>query len=221
VAWAQAKVLSGSGRILSAGRALTSLALGFVAGTVMLLLGLPALVPLVAWTVAAGSTLAWVGAVSWPQDERGTKLLAEEESKSRSTDTWVLLAAVASLVATAVALVQSSSRGDPAAIAAVLLSVVSVILSWALVNTVFALKYARLYYVDEPDAGGIDFGQDAPPTYSDFAYMAFTVGMSFGLAESEPTQTRVRKVVLGHALMSYLFGTILIAVSINLVTNLG
>jgi uncharacterized membrane protein len=221
VAWAQTKVLSGSGRILSAGRALACLALGLVAGAVVLLLGLPALVPLVAWSVAAGSALAWVGSLSWPQDERGTKLLAEEESRSRSTDTWVLLAAVASLVAIAVALVQSSSRGDPEAIAAVLLSLVSVILSWALVNTVFALKYARLYYVDEPDAGGIDFRQDAPPTYSDFAYMAFTVGMSFGLAESEPTQTRVRKVVLGHALMSYLFGTVVIAVAINLVTNLG
>jgi uncharacterized membrane protein len=52
-----------------------------------------------------------------------------------------------------------------------------VILSWALVNTVFALKYARRYY--SGGDGGIEFGQEDPPAYSDFAYVAFTVGMSF------------------------------------------
>ena len=59
---------------------------------------------------------------------------------------------------------------------------VSVILSWALVNTVFALKYARLYYVDED--GGLDFKNDQPPAYSDFAYVAFTVGMTFATPET-------------------------------------
>jgi len=99
--------------------------------------------------------------------------------------------------------------------------VVSVTLSWALVNTVFAFKYARLYYVDEPDAGGIDFRQEDPPTYSDFAYLAFTVGMSFAVSETEPTCTRIRRVAMGHALLSYAFGTGVLAVAINLVTNLG
>ena len=105
--------------------------------------------------------------------------------------------------------------------ASVLLSVLSVALSWALVNTVYAFKYARLYYFDEPDDGGIDFKQEDPPTYSDFAYLAFTVGMSFAVSETEPTATRIRRVALGHALLSYVFGTGVLAVAINLVTNLG
>jgi uncharacterized membrane protein len=84
---------------------------------------------------------------------------------------------------------------------------------------VFALKYARLYYVDED--GGIDFRQDQPPAYSDFAYMAFMVGMAYAMAETEPENTHIRKVVLGHALLSYAFGTGILAVAINLVTNLG
>jgi len=120
-----------------------------------------------------------------------------------------------------VALVQSGSQRGPTAVASVLLSVASVALSWALVNTVYAFKYARMYYLDEPDAGGIDFKQDQDPTYSDFAYMAFTVGMSFATAETEPTSTRIRRVVLGHALLSYAFGTGVLAVAINLVTNLS
>jgi uncharacterized membrane protein len=65
-----------------------------------------------------------------------------------------------------------------------MLSVVAVVLSWCLVNTVFALKYARLYYVDED--GGIDFKQEEPPAYSDFAYLAFTVGMAFAAPRPNP-----------------------------------
>jgi uncharacterized membrane protein len=106
-------------------------------------------------------------------------------------------------------------------VASVHLSVVSVALSWALVNTVYAFKYAPLYYCDEPDTGGIDFKQEDDPTYSDFAYMAFTVGMSFATSETEPTSTRIRRIVLGHALLSYAFGTGVLAVSINLITNLS
>jgi uncharacterized membrane protein len=210
---------SGRTRILSPWRALTSLAVGVVGGLVVALLGMPELLPLVTWTIAASVALIWVWRTSWPQDSQGTKRLAEEEGQSRSTDTAVLIAAVASLAAVAEALVRSSSNQDPLAITLVILSVVAAVLSWALVNTVFALKYARLYYVDED--GGIDFRQDRPPTYADFAYMAFLVGMAYAMAETEPENTTIRKVVLGHALLSYAFGTGILAVAINLVTNLG
>jgi uncharacterized membrane protein len=98
---------------------------------------------------------------------------------------------------------------------------VSAILSWTLVNTVFALKYARLYYLDEPDVGGINFQQEEPPAYSDFAYMAFTMGMAFAVAETQPTNAHVRKVALGHTLLAYLFGTGILTVAIDLVTSLG
>ena len=209
------------GRLLSAGRALTSLAVGLVAGVVVGVLTTFELLPLVSWTVTVTVLLVWVWRKSWSQDRDGPERLAEEESRTRSTDVWLLAAAVASLGVVVVALVQSGSQRGPTAVASVLLSVASVALSWALVNTVYAYKYARMYYLDEPDAGGIDFKQDQDPTYSDFAYMAFTVGMSFATAETEPTSTRVRRVVLGHALLSYAFGTGVLAVAINLVTNLS
>ncbi|MDH2415597.1 DUF1345 domain-containing protein [Nocardioides sp. CER19] len=173
------------------------------------------------WTVTIAVLLTWVWRVSWPLDPEGTKRLAEQESRSRSTDVWLLAAAVTSLAVVVVALVQSGSRRDATAVTSVLLSVVSVTLAWGLVNTVYAFKYARFYYLDEPDIGGIDFKQDHPPTYSDFAYMAFTVGMSFAVSETEPCATRIRRVALGHALLSYAFGTGVLAVAINLVTNLG
>jgi uncharacterized membrane protein len=210
-----------TGRLLSARRALISLAAGVVAGLVVGLVATPRLGPLVGWTATVAIVLTWVWRLSWPQGPAGTKRLAEEESTTRSTDAWLLAAAVASLAVVVVALVQASSRSSPTAVASVILSVASVALSWALVNTVYAFKYARLYYLDEPDAGGIDFKHDADPTYVDFAYLAFTIGMSFAVSDTAPTSTRVRRIALGHALLSYAFGTGVLAVAINLVTNLG
>ena len=187
----------------------------------MAVLATPRLLLLVSWTVTVTTLLAWVWRRSWPQDAEGTKRLAHEESSTRSTDIWVLAAAVASLAVVVVALVQSGNQRSPAAVVSVVLSVMSVALSWALVNTVYAFKYARLYYVDGPDTGGIDFKQEAPPAYTDFAYMAFTVGMSFAVSDTEPAASSIRKVALGHALLSYAFGTGVMAVAIGLVTNLG
>jgi uncharacterized membrane protein len=175
---------------------------------------------MVGWCVAASSALAFVWLIGWRQDAAGTKRLAEEEIRSRSIDLWVVLAAVASLAVVVVALQRSGGK-DPVAVATVLLSVLSVMLAWATVNTVFALKYARLYYVDEPDRKGFDFDMDMPPSYSDFAYLAFTIGMAYAPAEARPSHPSTRKVLLAHALLSYLFGTGVIAVTISLVTNLG
>ena len=210
-----------SGRLLSARRALISLSAGLATGAVVGLLASPRLLPLVSWTVTVAILLAWVWRVSWPQDSSGTERLAEQESRTRSTDVWLIAAAIASLAMVALALVQSSGQRTATAVASVLLSVASVTLSWALVNTVYAFKYARFYYFDEPDRGGIDFKQEDPPAYSDFAYMSFTVGMSFAVSDTEPTTTPIRRIALGHALLSYMFGTGTMAVAINLVTNLG
>ena len=198
---------------------LISLGVGLGIGGVVAVLATPELCLLVAWIAAVSVALTWVWRIGWHRDHVGTEQLAEEEDRSRSTDGGVLLAAVASLGAVVFALVRTSSAQDATAVWAAVLSVFAVLASWALVNTVFALKYARLYYVDED--GGIDFRQEQPPAYSDFAYLAFTVGMTCAVSECEPTSAAVRKVALGHALLSYIFGTGILAVAINAVTNLG
>jgi uncharacterized membrane protein len=204
--------------ILSWRRLLICLGGGLLAAGLTVVAGLPEIAVLVGWIVAAGGLLVWVWRIGWPRDPEGTKRLAEEEGQTRVTDTAVLGAAMASLAAVAEALVRSGTL-DTVGVATVVLGVLVVILSWALVNMVFALKYARRYY--SGGDGGIDFGQDEPPAYSDFAYVAFTVGMSFAVPDTQLADTSIRKVALGHALLSYLFGTVVIAVAVNLVTNLG
>jgi uncharacterized membrane protein len=189
-----------AGRLLSIRRVSLSLVAGIAAGAVAVVLGAPELSALMGWIVAAALILVWVWRISWPQGPDGTERLAEAESRSRSTDSAVLIASAVSLAAVVEALVRSSGSQDAVAVAAVIGGVVAAILSWALVNTVFAFKYARIYYRDSD--GGIDFRQSAPPRYSDFAYMAFTVGMAFGVPETEPSDSSVRRVALGHALLS-------------------
>jgi uncharacterized membrane protein len=204
--------------ILSWRRLLTCLGVGLLAAGLTAVSGVPEIAVLVGWSVAAAGLLLRVWRISWPRGSEGTKQLAEEEGRTRVTDTAVLGAAVVSLAAVVQAIVQSGTQ-DAVGVAVVVLGVLVVILSWALVNTVFAFKYARLYY--SGGDGGIDFGQREPPAYSDFAYVAFTVGMSFSVPDTQLADTSIRKVALGHALLSYLFGTVVIAVAVNLVTNLG
>ncbi|WP_431922450.1 DUF1345 domain-containing protein [Nonomuraea jabiensis] len=203
---------------MSVRRVLTSLGAGVVIAAGAWRLGVPELSPLLGWSVAAAVGLVWVWLISWPKDHHDTKRLAEEEGDTRSTDTGVLIGAVASLGAVALALVRTASH-TPLTTALVILSVVAVVVSWGLVNTVFAFKYARLYYVEED--GGIDFGQEDPPAYSDFAYLAFTIGVTFGVTDNRVVSTHIRKVALAHALLSYFFNTGILAVAINLVTGLG
>jgi uncharacterized membrane protein len=99
------------------------------------------------------------------------------------------------------------------------LGVGSVGLSWFTVHTLFTLRYARLYYTGED--GGVSFNQDAPPRYLDFAYLAFTIGMTFQVSDTELQSPAIRHSALRHALLSYLFGAVILATTINLIAGLG
>jgi uncharacterized membrane protein len=96
--------------------------------------------------------------------------------------------------------------------------VVSVVLAWASVHSVFTLRYASTYYVES--GGGVDFNQKQPPRYSDFAYLAFTLGMTFQVSDTDLTTGTIRRLALRHALLSYLFGAVIVALVINVIGSL-
>jgi uncharacterized membrane protein len=98
-----------------------------------------------------------------------------------------------------------------------------VVLSWTVVHTVYMLRYARAYYsgpAGSDPAGGIDFNEAEPPTYIDFAYFAFTIGMTFQVADTNITAKPVRRLTLHHALFAYLYGAVLLGLVINVVATL-
>jgi uncharacterized membrane protein len=94
---------------------------------------------------------------------------------------------------------------------------VSVALAWMSVHTVYVLRYARLYY--SPPDGGIDFHGERPD-YADFAYLALTIGMTFQVSDTDLTGKRVRRSALHHALLSYVFGTGIVAITVSSVAAL-
>jgi uncharacterized membrane protein len=96
--------------------------------------------------------------------------------------------------------------------------VATVALSWAVVHTVFALRYAHEYYT--PPVGGIDFKSRELPDYRDFAYVAFTVGMTFQVSDTDIQRRETRRTVIRHALISYLFGAVILAVVVNVIATL-
>ncbi len=91
--------------------------------------------------------------------------------------------------------------------------------SWVLVHTMFTLRYAKLYY--ERQVGGIDFNQSAEPAYQDFAYLAFTIGMTYQVSDTDLQTSAMRLTALRHGLLAFLFGTVIVATTINLVVQLA
>jgi uncharacterized membrane protein len=172
---------------------------------------------LVGWMVFAVAFLGITWVTIGPMTAEQTAAHAgSEDPRPAAADALVVAAAVASLVAVGSLLLQGSSINKE--ISAVV-SMVAVALAWASVHTVFTTRYARLYFTGTP--GGVEWGGNEPPGYRDFAYLAFTVGMTFQVSDTAVTDGRVRFAVLRHALLSYLFGTVFIATMINLVAGLG
>ena len=84
-------------------------------------------------------------------------------------------------------------------------------------HTVYLLRYARLYY--SPPEGGIDF-DDEPPDYVDFAYLTLTIGMTYQVSDTDLTAKRTRRTALHHALLSYVFGAVILAITVSSVAGL-
>ena len=171
------------------------------------------------WVAASAVYLIWSWWTIWSMDAAATSAHALREDPGRAaTDTALVSAAVASLGAVALLLLSGRSGGANPDIQAGV-SVMAVALAWAVVHTLFANRYARLYYTG-PD-GGISFNEEAPPQYSDFAYFAFTIGMTFQVSDTNITTKEIRATALRHALLSYLLGAVVIAATINLVAGLS
>ena len=125
----------------------------------------------------------------------------------------VIGASIASLVGVGVTLERASLTTGGSKLVLTLAAILTVISSWALVHTVFTLRYAHAYYGDP--VGGIDFSSDEDPDYHDFAYLAFTIGMTFQVSDTDLTTAAMRRLALRHALLSYLFGAVILAMTIN------
>jgi uncharacterized membrane protein len=195
-------------------------ALGAVAAAVTAAAGNWLYAPAAGWDVTAVFfvTTVWLGI--WPLSAQTTADQATREDPSRATsDILTLCASVASLAAVAVVLVRADSAHGAERVMLAALGLVSVAVSWLTVHTIFTLRYALLYYTDP--VGGIDFNTPERPAYRDFAYLGLTIGMTFQVSDTNLQTTDLRSTALRHALLSYLFGSIILAAAVNLIAGLG
>ncbi|MDP9183124.1 MAG: DUF1345 domain-containing protein [Actinomycetota bacterium] len=199
-------------------RLLVATAVGVVVGLAAFPTGRAA--PLIGWDAAALTFCVWTWASVWSMDAAQTSEHALQESPSRGwADVSLLGAALASLIAVGVLLFGASHAAGALKYVDAGFAVASVSLSWVVVHTVYTLKYAHLYYSDVP--GGVSFNQDDPPQYTDFAYLAFTLGMTFQVSDTDLQSKVFRRTALQHAWLSFPLGAVIIAASINLVAGLA
>jgi uncharacterized membrane protein len=194
-------------------------ALGAVIAVGTSMLSSPTFGILLGWDVAAALYVVRVWWALWPMDAERTARSAVRVDPTRAiADVLLLTASVASLLAVLLVLASAAHSSGTSQELRIALGLASVVASWGVVHTVYALRYAAIYYTG-PD-GGVNFNEEDPPDYADFAYLALTIGMTFQVSDTDLQSKDVRRTALRHALLSYVFGTGVLATTVNLVATL-
>lgn len=101
---------------------------------------------------------------------------------------------------------------------------VTLFVSWMMTHTTFAFRYAHEYYGKQPGQPDIDRGLEFPgeqrPDYLDFMYFSLVLGMTFQVSDVQITSRKLRRLAAVHGLLSFLFNTIILALTVNLAAGL-
>jgi uncharacterized membrane protein len=196
-------------------RLVIALALGVAASLVGSKVGVaPGILVGVAVAGLSLVVLGWL--VLWPMDEAQTRDHVGGSDESPPVNEVLIVGIPLAALGCIVTFLSSggSKAGSwPAAVA-----VLGVAMAWAALHLMYATRYANHYYADPPE-GGIDFKGDQPPTFKDFFYFSYNLGMTYQVSDTDVTDPKIRAVVLRHCLLSYVFGTAIVATTINLVVG--
>jgi uncharacterized membrane protein len=201
---------------------------------IVMLIGLGvalALSPVASWQLAVmagwdAAMLTFLGAV-WPilhtADGERTARLAGREDPNHGTATALLAGACsASLLGVGFTLQLAGRQTGPHRALLITVVVLTVALSWITMNTVYTLRYAHLDHRPGRRAH-VDFGTQQEvyrPAYHDYVYLAFTIGMTYQVSDTTLRNPVIRRAVLGHATLAYLFGVVIVAGTVTLITGL-
>lgn len=164
---------------------------------------------------AAVVASGWVAL--WPLEAGATRANTRREDFRPAAEELVVVAiSLCGLLGIVMLLVLGdSSQGRLAAA----IALVGVFLAWASLHLMYAARYAHLYYTG--DAGGIDFNSEDQPAYRDFFYFSYNLGMTYQVSDTDVSSSAIRAVVLRHSLLSYVFGAVVLASTINLVAGIA
>ena len=170
-------------------------------------------------------------ALTWPMMLRSGTELARAQAPAQDDRSWVILlltlvAAVVSFAAIGWEFRLAKDAPLGAEVAHTLLGAGTLLCSWFVVHTIFAMHYAHIFYGDlyAPEgaktAGGLDFPGEIEADYLDFAYFSFVVGMTCQVSDVQVSSRIMRRLTLLHGIISFIFNTVLLALTINLAAGL-
>ena len=203
-------------------RALTVFIVGLIVAFVLLPFVTWGLALVGGWDAAAFTILLTIWPIIVRADGSLAPQLAAREDETEGSARMLLVgASVASLVGAGYTLHLADRESGTPRVLLIGFAVLTVVLSWTVINTVYTLRYADENFRSKP--GGIAFGtgdDQQHPSYRDFAYVAFTIGMCYQVSDTTLRDPQVRRTALTHAILSYVFGVVIIAGSVNLISGL-
>ena len=193
---------------------------------------LPATIPgpirfVLAWDLCAALYMCLTGTMMARSPEK-LRYRAQIEDSSQ----WVILglmvfATAASLLSIGFVLHDAKQQSGWPAVSHEILAGGTILLSWGFTHLLFAIHYAHGFYGDADDpgdsagvAGGLSFPGEENPDYWDFLYFSFVVGMTCQVSDVQVTSRVMRRLTLGHGIIAFLFNTVILALSINLLAGL-
>lgn len=205
-------------------RQFIALAVGFVAWLIGWRLSLPNHI-IVTWITYACAIISmdWIFILSMHprQVKKNAKL---EDSNVTLIFLFVIAAAFISLLAVVMLLLSIKGSSAKQTMEHALMAIGSVAVSWWLTHTVFTLRYAHLYYSTQKDEvnaiGGLEFPKEPEPDFMDFVYFSFVIGMTFQVSDVEISSRKIRRLAWLHGILSFVFNTVIVALSINIISGL-
>ncbi|HVC52422.1 MAG TPA: DUF1345 domain-containing protein [Stellaceae bacterium] len=203
-------------------RLLVAAAVGVVAGVAVPLD--PSLHAVIGWDVAAIVYLVLTLIMATRATPEALRRSAAQEDVTR----WLFLALMAgaaffSMFAILGPVHQAKSAPGGLSTGLVVLGGATILLSWLFAHTAFAVHYAHQYFADrgpKRQPGLIFPGESMPPDYWDFLYFSFVIGMTCQVSDVQVATQSWRRLVMVHGIVSFLFNTVVLALSINLVAGL-
>jgi uncharacterized membrane protein len=200
---------------------------GAAAGGLVALLPLPLAAQshgLLAWTVGATVYLGLAWWLALEFDAERTRARAQTQDASAPVLSVLLLLSVfASMAATAILLQHVKDLSSTQRMGHLALTLMALAASWLLMQTVFAFRYAHMYYQEElrghPNGAGLDFPGKLPPDYFDFLYYAHVVGMTSQVSDVVVTSRKMRHLTLVHSVSAFAFNMLVLALSINVMAG--
>ena len=180
---------------------------------------------LAGWDIFALSMLCMSWMIFYSCESTHIRKEVKEQDSSRLVSFLIVLVAALFSLLAVIFLLTNKEKIKTNEDFYIQISIVGMALSWFLVHTIFAFRYAHLYYgddKDEPDAhaAGLQFPEEPAPDYLDFAYFSFVIGMTFQVSDVEISDRNIRRLVLLHGIISFLFNTVVLALSISVIAGL-